>query len=726
MEAVAAVIGIADVTIRTSSKLWALCNAWREAPSDLHRLRDDLTRTELFFAETREGLVSTSPQAGLNEKVILLDLKRLLDQGGLVIQEVEDIVDQLWDGTASSPSDVLNARRKLTWLKNATKINKLRKELGTVLSAVCRVLVVQNVTISTELRASLDDVYGGLRSHIDDSVERTSKYVGATVISSEQRIISRIDSSLEDLQVKLTPPSEPLDDKPGSLDRPVRPFPSRPTRCTVTCACECHYLSTFSKVNLTTLRSLLGFLTLTHAGNPTRTCTDKSCQNTRASSATQQTRVFYTLPNWLSRASLYISFSSNLGGGPQFSLRMLNRVSENAAKETLWSIITRGDSVNEAKRLLMTKQATIYDIRDWDCVPPMYSALQFRRIGVFKLLLQAGADPYQMVNYPKVDEKPTPAQKAMELVLSGDPAGKEVSELLPVSQYVEHFDYPMLHKAVMGYLNVDLSGMVTDPQYASSINQRAPDGLTPIELAAIKGDAKACRLLLRAGVDPTSLSAIEALRQACRCGHYEATKALLQGGIPTRPGRGYTPFLLAARSDSGDVRLMPLLNEYGAGITFDSVLAAAALIYATVKGNLNIMRYFLENGANKYQLDPEGDGVIIQAILHNQIEAARLLLENVVQMTTVNVYGRNILHVLAAQGTSEMMDLISTADLMGVGTLARDKWGKTPLQVLITERNVTPGLRKAFENLLDAAEGVEVVGEPDDGEELFFDAVENL
>src|SRR4051812_42117734 len=50
MEVAFAVVGATDVAGRAGSKLYALYSAWRDAPADVHRLRDDVTRTERFFA----------------------------------------------------------------------------------------------------------------------------------------------------------------------------------------------------------------------------------------------------------------------------------------------------------------------------------------------------------------------------------------------------------------------------------------------------------------------------------------------------------------------------------------------------------------------------------------------------------------------------------------------------------------------------------------------------
>jgi len=155
MEIAAAVLGVTDVALRASSKLWKLSGMWRDAPADIHSLRDDLVRTERFFAEIRQNVNPASsrthpPQRGLI--TLHHDLEHLVVEGGAVVRRIEAIVDGLLsaEGTEISGSGAsrlleLGKRRKLLWLRQARKVAKLRKELGDIRSGICRLLVAQNV-----------------------------------------------------------------------------------------------------------------------------------------------------------------------------------------------------------------------------------------------------------------------------------------------------------------------------------------------------------------------------------------------------------------------------------------------------------------------------------------------------------------------------------------------------------------------------------------------------
>jgi len=149
MEVFAAIVGVTDVSIRTSSKLWKLSSAWRDAPENLHRLRDDITRTHQLFAEIQQNApAETSLEVSKESPGTRTDLKQLLGQGAAVLQQIEAIVEKLSkeekNAKAGEPLE-LGKRRKLIWIRNERKVADLRKELRGIISGVCNVLINENV-----------------------------------------------------------------------------------------------------------------------------------------------------------------------------------------------------------------------------------------------------------------------------------------------------------------------------------------------------------------------------------------------------------------------------------------------------------------------------------------------------------------------------------------------------------------------------------------------------
>ena len=153
MEIATGVVGLADVAIRAGSKVWKVCEAWRDAPSDLHHLCDDLVRAERFYNETRQGFDAF--YAGSSKRLTWKpgprrDLDKLLDEGKSTLKDIEEIVDKLVPGFPQDNSQldqpvVLSKKRKATWLNNKSKVVKLRKNLHDNMSTLCRLIIGQNV-----------------------------------------------------------------------------------------------------------------------------------------------------------------------------------------------------------------------------------------------------------------------------------------------------------------------------------------------------------------------------------------------------------------------------------------------------------------------------------------------------------------------------------------------------------------------------------------------------
>jgi hypothetical protein len=152
MELAAAILGVTDIAARTGSKIWSLSHAWLDAPDDFHRLRDDITRTQQFFGEVKEGTLGLNSR-GFREKTEQeleeqSDLQRLLGDGADLLQRIERIIDkliQVSSQSADSPRE-LGKRGKIYWIGVVRKeIATLRKELREVRGAICRLLIAQNV-----------------------------------------------------------------------------------------------------------------------------------------------------------------------------------------------------------------------------------------------------------------------------------------------------------------------------------------------------------------------------------------------------------------------------------------------------------------------------------------------------------------------------------------------------------------------------------------------------
>lgn len=156
MEAAAAVIGIADAAARASSKIWNLCEQWKDAPQDIYQLRDELDRADRFFSALKEASNQQFP-AHVSEN-ISTDLASLLKKGYNTVYTLQLLVDELLctnylpgvsaqsrgeDGTVE-----ISKRRRLLWLKRLHKVKRLKGTLKQTTEQTGLYLSLLNVYVS--------------------------------------------------------------------------------------------------------------------------------------------------------------------------------------------------------------------------------------------------------------------------------------------------------------------------------------------------------------------------------------------------------------------------------------------------------------------------------------------------------------------------------------------------------------------------------------------------
>ena len=160
MEIALGILSATTVAIRCGSKLWTLSDAWRNAPADIHHLRDDMASTERFFGEIRQYLQTTelNPLSKrfepLEETAVQQpEIKRLMDEGVAVLGQIEVVVDGLLACSNTSNTRPVEKeivievgkRIKLLWFRQVGEVARLRKELAHVKTSICQLLISQNM-----------------------------------------------------------------------------------------------------------------------------------------------------------------------------------------------------------------------------------------------------------------------------------------------------------------------------------------------------------------------------------------------------------------------------------------------------------------------------------------------------------------------------------------------------------------------------------------------------
>ena len=127
------------------------------------------------------------------------------------------------------------------------------------------------------------------------------------------------------------------------------------------------------------------------------------------------------------------------------------------------------------------------------------------------------------------------------------------------------------------------------------------NGMTPIMLAASKGNVEIIDLLFTQGADPNKRGSMQrtALQYAAEKNHIEAAKRLLAYGadIDAYDNGRLTPLVMAA--SRGYTELSLFFIEKGADVDIQHVDGWTALIDATAHNDVKVVKALLKAGANK-------------------------------------------------------------------------------------------------------------------------------
>ena len=155
-----------------------------------------------------------------------------------------------------------------------------------------------------------------------------------------------------------------------------------------------------------------------------------------------------------------------------------------------------------------------------------------------------------------------------------------------------------LHQIIpIGNSNEVKQALISDKK---AIN-RVVNGMTPIMLAASRGNVEIIDLLFTQGADPNKRGSMKrtALQYAAEKNHLEVAKRLLAYGadIDAYDNGKLTPLIMAA--NRGYTELGLLLIEKGADVDIQHVEGWTALIDATAKNDVKLVNALLKAGADK-------------------------------------------------------------------------------------------------------------------------------
>eukprot|EP00953_Heterococcus_sp_UTEX-ZZ885_P007549 4571-Heterococcus_DN1.PRE.1 len=253
----------------------------------------------------------------------------------------------------------------------------------------------------------------------------------------------------------------------------------------------------------------------------------------------------------------------------------------------------------------------------------------------------------------------------------------------------------------------------------------APDCQTALHVAAQKGTAECCELLLAQGAD-TLLEAKDrdgstALLLASSEGTLENVRMLIQHGadVNTTGSAGETPLMVAcagvhpklvvvlleagadiiATDRDGEsalfdavrrnsVALVQLLLNNGADITITDIKGETALFKAVYKGHVFMMELLIKRGFSTTAVDNDGSTLLMVAAVNEQKAAAEWLIQHGLAVNAVNNGGATALHYATLKGSSGDTSMLELLLANGIDVQKCTNDGHIALDIAVNRSNL--------------------------------------
>ena len=326
------------------------------------------------------------------------------------------------------------------------------------------------------------------------------------------------------------------------------------------------------------------------------------------------------------------------------------------------------------------------------------------------------------------------------LTKRGDASARDrLHTLFPSEDYLDKYDFTLLHETVLGLNNLDLTTLLVSlPK--TTFNKGDNDNRTAAWWAAIRGDFSSLSLLVKHGADINKASrrgnrpldiAIEYNRLAC-------AELLIDSGhnVTYSDLSGWTPLHVCCYS-SGSVGIAERLISKGAKIDACTLEGERPLHVASQENNEEFVKCLISHGASLNITDTFGDSPLHYAIKHNSPQALQILLQNHADCSLRTKAGETLLHLAAQISNIQCLAILRLHDLSCINIHDRitsishsqtlkGVIGLTALEVARRRLDVTPEWLDVFQKLVHEIEFPEQRSSTDFAEtEDFQDALES-
>lgn len=195
----------------------------------------------------------------------------------------------------------------------------------------------------------------------------------------------------------------------------------------------------------------------------------------------------------------------------------------------------------------------------------------------------------------------------------------------------------------------------------ASINAQTNQGNTPLILASANGHTECVRLLLEAGAktEEHNESGHTALMEAASNGHVDVAKLLISKGASINThSHEFKESALTLACYKGQLEMVKFLLEAGADQEHKTEEMHTALMEASMDGHVEVARLLLDSGAQVTMPADSFESPLTLAACGGHVELAMLLLERGANIEEVNDEGYTPLMEAAREGHEEMVALL--------------------------------------------------------------------
>jgi len=431
-------------------------------------------------------------------------------------------------------------------------------------------------------------------------------------------------------------------------------------------------------------------------------CDNSSCKARRGTSF----RATYVFPAWLLRYSAHLTLETSSIKWLAFSIQPKRRI-KGRSDNALFDAVFCGD-VKLVKQILKDQPQLATDVTDedgttlagWFCDNRRGNATE-----MWQVLVGSGVDPYAEDGFGFSPMDMIAKERVLYDETCINTFHNEVFAL-PRSHYEYELGWTYLHRLQVGWYQTNIVEVLKDADsyILNDINSQDKFGLTPLSLAALRGDSPATRALLEAGAR-TDIGVVGnekklPIFQSLWIRSSDVFWEFVNAGVDFRAEDSNGLSLLHhACLHKVSTKIIEFLVKNGVKANNSSASGVSPFIIALDDDLSDALQLFLDHGEDPNWTDKKGETALMRAIRYEADENVQLLLRYGADYTREDKWKQTILHYASKAENPEIFHVLIAHGLVGMDINAENEGGWSPLGLVPCAPN-----QREFVKLLCAVE----------------------